>query len=261
VIESDAIVLVARNEFYRVLKNPLAIIVGVIILFLAYINGIGGASQLSLSDFMIGYSQINADTVLIICIMAAFLGVVSMSEERWINSFNVLLTKPIYRRDIVLGKWFGLVGFMILFVTLLMLFTTSMLIIGFNGAPSYPVLFCKLAFYIIVLVMESSLVISLTMLLGTVFKNILGAMSLVMVYLYADWFQGISNYIGAFSVFTPNMLYYKIVSPSGNVPFELLDTTIPFDKWLGDATPYLIIILAEIVILIFANCLVFNRQD
>lgn len=191
----NAIYLIARNELYRTIQHPLVIIVGVIVLFLAFVNGYGDSSTLEsayrkgIDGFLLGYCQ-NEYRILLICsIMSAFLGVLSMAEDRWSHNINVLLVKPLYRRDIILGKFIGLSGYISIFVTVALVFTTFMLILFFREPLSYADLLCRLLAYIFTLSLECSLIVALTMLVGTLFRNVIGSVSVVVIYVYADWFR------------------------------------------------------------------------
>ena len=268
-IELQAITLIARNEFYRVIRHPLVIVVGVILLVIAYVNGAGGDSLLLSSGlsagqdvFMQGYGQLIYNVSFICCIMAAFLGVVSMSEEYGKNSFGVILAKPIYRRDVILGKVMGICGFMFLFITLVVVFITAMLILGFRSPDSYIELWRPVGI-ILALGLESSLVISLTVLVGSVFKNIIGSVSIAITYVYADWFKNVSQYMGMYSIITPKILFFDVINPPNydNSMAMLFDTLYPFDKWFGDASIYIVLLLVEMTIFVFICCMVFAKQE
>jgi len=266
--ELDIMNIIARNEFNRVIRHPMVIVVGAIVLIIAYVNGAGGGSILSSIGlsvgqdiFMQGYGQLIYNVSFICCIMAAFLGVASMSEEYGKNSFSVTLTKPIYRRDVILGKVIGLCEFMFLFITLVVVFITTMLILGFRSPDSYVELWRPVVL-ILALGFESSLVVSLTVLVGSIFRNIIGGISIAITYIYVDWFRNISQYMGVFSVITPKILYLNIINPPNSDDIMMLfNTLIPFDRWFGDASMYIVLLLIEMTMLIVISCLVFTRQE
>jgi ABC-2 type transport system permease protein len=254
------IYFISQNELNRIIRHPLVIIVGIIILLLAYTNGAGGTQVLEHLDdngqdgFFQGYSQIEYEISFICSIMAAFLGVISIAEDKWNYSANILLTKPVYRRDIILGKFAGLSEFMLLFITLTMLFTTIMLILCFREPLSYIELAWRLIAYILVLASECSLVITLTMLIGNIFNNVIGAVSVVITYIYVEWFRDLAKYMGDFSFITPVMLYIHIFS-------NLFNTTIPFSQWLNNTILFIIFMILEIGLMLVINCYIFTQLD
>lgn len=261
--------MIAHNELYYIILHPLVIIVGVILLLLAFINGYGGGSMIDESyfkngqdSFMQGYNQILYYTIFISNIMAAFLGVISVAKDRWAHSMNVLLTKPIYRRDVLLGKFTGICEFLFIFVGLVLLFTTIMLILCFKEPLSYSELFCRFLSYVIVLSMECSLVAALAMFVGTFFKNILGPVTIIITYIYVEWFWYLAERMGSFSIFTPRMLFLKIINPvnGGNMD-ELFNTLVPFTQWLGNAMPYILLLLFVTLAVLLINLYLFTKLE
>ncbi len=265
---ANAIFLIAKNELYRTIGHPLVILIGMIVLFLAFTYGYGNtltfesAYRDGKDGFLLCYCQ-NEYSILLICsIMSAFLGVLSMAQDRWSHSINLLLAKPLYRRDIVLGKFIGLIVYIFIFVTIALAFSTLMFVLFFRAPLSYIELSYRLVSYIFILSLECSLIVALTMLVGTVFRNVIGSVSVAVIYVYADWFRYVVNYMGDYSIVMPRMLYHKMADPvSGGYPQELFNTLIPFTGWLNDAMPYILLAVLEIVLLVLINCFVFSRLD
>lgn len=264
--------IIAENEFKAIAANPLVILVGVIVIFMAFINGYGGyggSSRIDVSyykvgqdSFMQGLMQIWYNTVFICNIMAAFLGVISIAKERWTRSINVLLIKPIYKMDIVAGKFAGISVFLLIFISLVLAFTTVMLIIFFKEPLSYYELFMRLFAYIIILTGECSLVAALTMLVGSAVNNFIGSIAIVITYIYAEWISPITS-LGDFSSITPGGLLVKMYNPiktSGYIT-ELFNTLVPFTQWLSDAAPYLIFLLLYLTAILVINCWAFVKVD
>ncbi|MDI6897880.1 ABC transporter permease [Methanocella conradii] len=262
----NSVFLVAKNEFYRTIWHPVVIIVGIIVLFLAFVYGYGNTATFESYDemdaFLLCYCQSEYRILLICSIMAAFLGVLSMARDRWEHSVDVLLVKPLYRRDVILGKFIGLSGYIYVFVSVALVFSTLMFMLFFREPLSYIDLLCRLLSYIFILSLECSLIVALTMLVGTLLKNVIGAVSVVVVYVYADWFRYIVQYMGGLSIIMPRMLYHKMADPvSRGYPQELFNTLIPFTTWLNEAMPYILLTLFEIILLILINCFIFARLD
>lgn len=264
--------IIAENEFKAIAANPLVIVVGVIVIFMAFINGYGGyggSSRIDVSyfkvgqdSFMQGLMQIWYNTVFICNIMAAFLGVISIAKERWTRSINVLLIKPLYKMDIVGGKFAGISVFLFIFISLVLAFTTVMLIIFFKEPLSYYELFMRLLAYIIILTGECSLVAALTMLVGSAVNNLIGSITLVITYIYAEWLSPITS-LDVLSFITPEGLLIKMSNPittSGYVT-ELFNTLVPFTQWLSDAAPYFIFMMLYIIAVLVINCWAFAKVD
>jgi ABC-2 type transport system permease protein len=258
--------LIARNELNRTIFNPIVIIVGVIVLFLAFVYGYGGSMPSAFSDgqsvFFIAYCQ-NEYSILLICnIMAAFLGGLSIAQEQWNHSDNVLLVKPLYRRDFILGKFIGLTGFIFIFVSVILVFTSVMQILYLGSPPSYVELLFRLSAYIFTLSLECSLVMALTMLTGTLCRNVMGSISLVVIYLYTDWFKYTTAYMGGFSIIMPHKLYEQMADPfTVGYPQQLFNTLVPLTSWLNNAMPYILFTLLEIIILVLISCYVITKSD
>ncbi len=130
---------------------------------------------------MAGYGYV------IFTIIAIFLGATSISYERWNSSINVLLTKPLYRRDYIIGKFIGISAFMLLFNTITLLFIGLIMILFFRGPQSDIEFIWRLAAYIIITTLACSLVIALNMLFGIISKNILMVTAASITYVFFDW--------------------------------------------------------------------------
>ena len=124
-MSNRAVFRVAWLEFARVMANPVVLFAGVIVMALVYASDVG-----SIGAFHYNSGTKNVDTAVLqglgngwsssgmICtILLAFLAATTIPYEKWSGSVNVLLTKPLYRRDFVLGKFMGLAMFALLFIT------------------------------------------------------------------------------------------------------------------------------------------------
>lgn len=260
------LLIIARSEFYRTLFNPLVIVVGVILLAITSLSAAGGIGDLkSLSEiwgcdgFIIGFSQIWYNTNFICGIMAAYLGVMSLSGERSRGSLDLLLTKPLYRRDVVLGKFSGICLFMLIFLTVIMI-ANSLFLLSFFGAPSSVGEFLwRITMYTIILLMDLSLVTGITMFIGIFCKDLLVAVSVVVTYLSYEWFwnqvTAVLSYMLNFPV-TPYMLTMKIF---GMNTISLFNTNNGFLLWIGDVYPYLFLMGFLVMFVLLLNCLIYAR--
>lgn len=93
---------VVRNEFARVFFHPLTPAIVLLLSFLAILNGVGGTQNLidGISERGLYYSigQTFMFTSLYGVVVAVFIGVMSVAEERRNHSLDIILSKPLYRR-------------------------------------------------------------------------------------------------------------------------------------------------------------------
>lgn len=264
----------ALKEFNCTFTNAFVIIVCGIIILIALINGAGSFDDLNyvsahdnLDAILIGFSTSWQSTSMICTIMAAFLGATAIQYDRSKNSLNVLLTKPLYRKDYFIGKFFGLVVFMLIFNTFVVLFTGLILIVFFRNPLSVSEFLLRIAAYIIVLTMSCSLVIALNMLFGVISKNILFVTTASMTYIYFDWIWNtgllLNNIsLGSLSILTPVNLYCRIIDPFATLSYPTLyDTLIPIEQWLSSAIPYIGLMFIEILVFLLISIHLFTRDD
>lgn len=126
--EHIAISRIAHLEFRRAFYNPLIIIVGSFLLFNAIINGMGSRYMFQYFEgeafdivTRVGLNNVFYITSIICTIAAMFLGVTSTVGDRNTNILKVVLSKPLYIRDVIIGKFLGISAFILtlVFATLL----------------------------------------------------------------------------------------------------------------------------------------------
>lgn len=260
---------IARNEFLRALLHPIVVIAGIIALVMAYLNGAGDSGNLTSYNvnvpqdvFILQLTQTYAVTFMISTIMAAFLGAISISRERWSSTLSVLLTKPLNRKDYVLGKFFGLAAFLLVFITFVLLFNSLMITIFYRGPISAEEYVWRITVYILALTLCSSLVLALNMLIGIVSKNLLVVTSISMTYIFVEWFWNLTHLLGNLSVYTPINICNKLISPTLTMSVAVLfDTTKPFYIWFYAAVPYILILIAEMFVILTVSIFLFSRTD
>lgn len=269
-MSSSVVLLIAKNELARVLRNPIIIIIGLILFAVTFINAagdydnlIGIAGRRGCDGLIFGYGQIYFITNFICGIMAAFLGMMAISEDRFKGSFNVLLSKPIYRRDFILGKYLGLSGFIVLFLTLEMIANFIMLLYFYGEPYSLSEVIIRISSYILVLSLDLVLVLGLTMLIGVVCEEILTAAALVVTYLSFEWFwnQGTALVSTIIHIpLTPYLMTGGILFGNG-AGNSLFNTSTSYYGWLISALPAITVMGMIVIAILLANCLVFSRAD
>lgn len=267
-MNTTAVLLIAKQEFSRTLTNPFVLLVGGILLVIAYLNGAGDYQALesftisgNIDGVLQGFGQCWHSTSLICTIMAAFIGATSISYDRWNNSLNILLSKPLYRKDYIVGKLMGLITFMLLFITFIILFIGLMIIVFYRPPLSVSDFLLRVGAYIFVMTLSCSLVIVLNIFFSVISKNLLFVVAASLTYIYFDWIWYNNEVLGDLSLFTPMKLYNKLINPIPTTYPTLYNTLIPFAQWLSSATPYIGIMVIEILILILAGIGLFTRDE
>ncbi|WP_424358731.1 ABC transporter permease [Methanocella sp. MCL-LM] len=267
-------VSIAKNEFYRVAANPVSIVVGLILITIYVLNAAGGAqnlANLSISrnadGFFFGYQMMSYITNEVCSIMAVFLGVMAISDDRSKGLFSILAGKPLYRRDILIGKFAGLSLFLLTFLTVLTLFNASVLTC-FYGSPVYTGDFVvRTISYIIILALTLMIDLGAAMLIGVLFKHFLVAVSVAVTYLSFQWFwnSGISFLYLKSNLQIPVAPYmltgmiFGIIGPDKG--YNLFDTNTSFFFWMNSVRPEIGLMLLIIITILLANCLAFSKED
>ncbi len=268
----SAIRLIAINEFYKVIYHPIIIVTGLILVVLTGIQAAGGVQDLYMTSvfrhcdgFIKGYGQVWSTTIYICSIMAAFLGVMALSDDRSKGLLNVLLVKPLYRRDVILGKFIGLSVFIFVFLIFITIANAAALSYFYGGPSSIVEPILRISAYTFVLLLDLMLVIGLTMLIGTVFRDILLAATITIAYLSYEWFWGTA--IGIIFIMTnlpltPSMLTGVILDGIGpSRGCELLNTNYTFSHWFISSLPYIVLMLSIVLVTLVINCYVYAKME
>ncbi len=268
----NPIYFIARNEFRRIVGHPLVIIISIVLLTISLLNGIGKAHLLStLENGMMPTMYMGKDIFLIAgiqgifyifslycAIFAIFIGALSVSEERSNRSMSVLLTKPLYRRDVAIGKFLGNGVFMMIFILFNVLISSLLVMIFFREPLSMLDSIVRIFSYISVLFLECMLSLGITMLIGIIFKNLFTALIVAVTFYYLDWYSFLTNYAGNLAFLSPRYLYYKVIGISD---VNLFDTSIGYYGWLNAALPLIVLMVLEVIIIMLIDCFVFTKDE
>lgn len=235
---------------------------------LALLNGVGGSPTLSYfandnvgGDVFVkvGMSQIMYTSALFCTTMAVFIGSMSIVNERSKGSIITLLTKPIFRRDIITGKFLGINAFILILIAANLIICSLFIMVFYRTPVSFDEFSIRLLTSIILLFLECSLVIGITMFIGITIKNTLIASMVAITYLYVDWYVSPLSYINILSILSPKHLFFDVFLY--NPQIKLLDTSIPYGDWFNTTSPYILFILLEIVAIFALNCIVLTRSE
>lgn len=263
-----AIYNIARQEFIQTLTHPIIPVAALIVLIMAILNGAGGAPDLETAAMqqdgdalIMGFGQSWMIASMVCTIMAVFLGATTISFERWNNSLNVLLTKPLYRHDYVVGKFMGLSSFLLLFNTFTLLLFGLTMVLFFRAPQSSLEFTWRLIAYILVLTLACLTVISINILFGMISRNLLFITAASMTYVFFEWIWYSDRVLGPLSILTPKTLYIRTLNPLTDQFDALFNTIVPFGQWFNAILPYAGMLIIELLVLLIAGIFLFTRED
>lgn len=260
------ILKIARREFDQVAFHPLVIILGILILIIVSIDGAGyGLLHGPIDDgqsynalVYTGIRMIWWLTMAICLIMSSFFGAITIPLDRWKHTYNVLLTKPLRRSDIIAGKFLGLSAFMLvfnIFVTVIAVF----LVVAFLNEPlSVLDLVLWTIGYILLATLTCSTIIALNLFFGTVSKSFLVVTTLSFVYISVELFWYKDWLLPGFDWLTPLDLDQNI--------FNVALMSIQYPSYLGgsaviDCVIRIAAMLIELSGALLIGTYIFTRED
>lgn len=261
----SAVVTIAGNEFKRTVGHPLVIITSLVLLVFAVLNGLGGKEMLvDLSgsdpgDVIIGtgLGQVLYSIAFLCTIVAVFVGAMSVVRERSNSSLVILLTKPLRRRDVVVGKFMGLSLFLLLFIAFNVAMNIFMIILFFQAPAQIGEFLLRVFSFIFVLFVECSLALAVMMLAGVVFRDLLKVALVSVTYVFLEWFAMIHASLGWWVNISPRSMFFSIVMSDR----ALMDTSITYSTWISVHLSQIVLMITVTVGIILLNCIVFGRTD
>ncbi len=260
---------VAENEFALTIRNPVVPVFLALLLLIFVIiaagssalmirSGAPGGPVYAFLTFSIGNSYY--PTYLVMITLSVCLGVFSITDERLNGTLNTLLCKPLYRRDIICGKFLGISGFIFLSMLFAISVLTSLTLIIFPAA-GYGIIDIveRVASYVIVLFLTCSVTLALTMLIGIVLKkpalSLAVSLTMAFIILYPDPLK----LLGPAEILIPwhllaNILYLRM-------GMQLFFPSVLYWDWLINSLPLIALLIVEIILVLLANCILFNREE
>lgn len=267
-MNTSQIVKIANNEITRIVLNPICIIIYIILVIFSFINLAGFTVYLSSSSGHYTYSEIfftmiqnfTGFTISTLTFLSMCLVMITFAEERINGSLQVIIAKPIYRLDLILGKFTGINAFLSIISLFTMVLFISMMII-YAGAPE-PIFdaFIRVTILTILICTSNILTVGITMLIVLFFKNYVESLILSLFYIIIERFM-LTKFI--LNIFDP----FKIIDPSQlltTIRFmnpELLDLNFPFEQWLTNALPYIVLLTFICIIIILLDCMMFSKEE
>ncbi len=208
----------------------------------------------------VGMSVPLYETAVFLSVISMFVGVISIAEEKKSGSLRVLIAKPLYRRDILAGKFLGL-SMLLLYITIfLVMLCVSTLVICYRPPLSVDDFLLRTFTYIIVLFLGCELTLGISMLIGVIFKNLYTILIFAGAFLCLDWIFMTPAPLAVITSYTiPAKLCLTTIS--GGFQTYLFDTVNPYNEWLNGAAPYLVVMIVEIVLVFLISSFVFTRNE
>lgn len=264
--------IVAKNEFEMTAGNPLVIMFMILIFVLAFLNAAGSlawSKSFPITDYtgtiISDLRNVTATMDGFFVLLTLCIGVISIADERSKGTLSVTLTKPLYRRDILIGKLIGISIFLLVLATTTYVLLVSILIIFYGNAGSIVEVMARVFILNILLFVYCCFTLGLVALFSIILTK--GAALIAsLVYICYEWYNysGITSIDPLFGVlvsFDPTNLYWRsIVGPVLGGP-NLLDTTFSLRDCLNYHWPYILLLILEVIVIILIDSMLFNREE
>ncbi|CAJ36832.1 ABC transporter permease [Methanocella arvoryzae] len=262
--------MVACHQMQDTLREPLVLCITGLIMFIILLNAAANAIiipgiDLHVDDgndhfFSVGMSNPLFETSILMSILSLFIGLLTITEERTNGSLRILIPKPLYRRDIFMGKYLGLSLLLLFIIITLILLCVSTQIILYRAPFSTEDLILRVSSYIFVLFLSCEMTLGISMLIGVLFKNLLSVLIYSGAFLCLEWYfvppeslRGIVRYV------VPKQLYITVLEADGKA--FIFETVCSFESWLHGSLPLIILMIVEILLLVLISSWLFSRDD
>lgn len=258
--------IIAGNEFSMLARSPVVVGFVVLMLVLGLINAAGYSSMVSedyydhSGDLMVGVSNFFWNFSMLFAFLAMCVGVLSVANERYGGSLGVLFAKPVYRRDVIIGKFVGISMLLFVLITLILALFVSLMMLVYVGRADIVGVVARMLLFAVVLFLNCCFTLGLVMCLGIVLSKP-EALIVSMAFVAFEWLTNIGSLpasLGKLNLINPAYLYvYAMDGASG----RLFNDSLPLGTWLSGSSPYIVLMLMEVTIIMLVNCLLFNREE
>lgn len=267
----SSILLIAGIEFSRAIKQPVVIAISIILFIIALLNGLGGSILLHEADkslldgkdhfLSIGMSNTIWETAIYLSAVAMFIGLLTMAEEKSDGVIRLLITKPLYRRDIIAGKFLGLSALILLLTIIVVILCFTSLFIFYGGPKSGSEFILRILSYMGVMFLYNVLFLAIAMTIGTIFENIFTILVVSGLFYWLQYFVEIyfSDVVMAIRNKMPFYLFAGMLE--GDMHVDLFNSILPYSAWLENAWSNILLVSLIIVALLMFNCYRFSRYD
>jgi ABC-2 type transport system permease protein len=250
------IFLVARNEFALIIRHPMVIIIAVLLMVLILINSVACSSllpQLKIMGykevFTQGWSNQYSYTLLIISFLSLCIGIISIAGERSKGSMRLLLTKPIYRKHVIVGKLMGINMFLLMLNMFASVMNIALIMIFYSGPDSMFEIF-RIGIYAFIMFIFSALTSGLMVFFSLILKGLFESLTFAVSYLYMTWYVYLPESSDILRWINPVHQCKMIIQP-----------WLPFTTWIETAIPVIVLLSLETIVMVLACCAQFNREE
>lgn len=268
-----AMFAVARNEFTLVSGSKIALVFVGLVAVWAIVNTLGYSGTWEKIQqnpdvvshmetfYTLGVSNFFYKLSMLFAFLSMCVGIITIADERSRGSLKILTSKPLYRSDIIIGKFFGIS----IFLLLLMIFATIIfvvpLMIFYETPDSLTDFLLRMSSITFITFLNCSFTLGLVMLFGIVLDKA-EALVVSLVYIAAEWLGQAGNilyYLGNLKIVDPGILQMYAFGLGND--FILYIDLPSFNTWLNYAAPYIVLMIAEVAIIVLVNCTLFNRAE
>jgi|AGTN01.3.fsa_nt_gi hypothetical protein len=264
------VALIAKNEIRKIVNYRFTYVIAATLLMMIMLNAIASGYKLNLYEthliglgdvFMsVGVSTIIFNMTILFTILSLFLGLSSISEERSGGVLNVLLAKPVHRKEVIMGKFLGLCGFVWTLIVISLLLSLLLLAVFFRMPLSFEDTVSRMTAFTILQFANSALSIGLMMLFGVILSSYYNTLLCGATYFYLAWCLDIPSQFNVISGLVPSTLFMRIMDPKVGTTY-LLDTNVAFSGWLEGAVPYLLLLALEAVVVVVLSRIIFSLRE
>ncbi|MCM1987855.1 ABC transporter permease [Methanococcoides seepicolus] len=286
--------VIAKKEFIDHLKSPIflsfAITFTLVILAWSYVKGMEveyTSTVLGMPDVMRGFQGVTSVVGKFAPIIGIVLGFDAIVKEIKSNSMNVLLTHPLFRDNIILGKILGSATciLLILFISINIAAGAMLIVSGLPVTMQHLIrieFFVAITFFYVLFFLALSMMISIIARKANISLLFNIAIWLVITVLFADLIFK-SSYILTDSVeiatkqtlnyinFVPEHHYAALTGGMQDVAKESLgsssaiggifDTSYSLSDWAAEFWPNLIILVSFSIVSLIASVIAFLKKD
>lgn len=263
-MSTDTIRMIARNELSNIVRHPLVILVTIVLCVIILVNSAGCSILLpelrivwGMDSFLLGISNSYYDVSFILCFLSMCLSIISISGDGNNGSLSVLLTKPVYRRDVLVGKFLGINVFIFLLATFILAIDVSSIMVFYRGPESISAYFQLVAF-LLVLYVFCTQVSGIMFLLGTLIKELPAALAVAMSCVYILWnVKFPATFKDLALMIHPRYMYLHAIGGNNG----LLYPPGTLSGWFNDSFSMVVLMIMEAVVMFLGACILFSREE
>ncbi len=270
-MKTNTVILIARNEFANVIRNPVTYVMLSVIAILMLVNISGGPAVYDRafrfggmsvdSSFLAVLSNFMSTVLMLFVFLTMCLGLLSLSKERTNGSLRILLMKPVYRRDVIIGKYVGIGSSLFLIISIVIVIEFALLMAGIRPAGQLSDISLRVAAYVVIFFIYCMFYMSIIMFFGAMFKNLVYSLIISLFFIFIETFNmfQVLFFIDSniTTILEPKLLFSMIIA--GNTPLFMAST--PFDVWISNSLPYIVLMLIETTLVMLATIHIFNKED